>query len=94
MNFSHFNLGYRRAGEIVEVRLRGKAANVQLMDSNNFANYRSGRRYRYWGGLVTRSPYIVEIPRSGNWHVAIDLGGDLGRVNAHVQVLQGYLAIA
>ena len=53
--FIHNDLGQRNKGEIVEVTLT-MAANVQLMDSSNFANYRNGRKYRYIGGLAKQSP--------------------------------------
>jgi hypothetical protein len=91
MNFQHYDLGNRSAGEIVEVKLSGTAANVQLMDSSNFSSYKSGRQYRYHGGHVTRSPVRLPIPYSGHWHVAIDLGGHRGTVRSTVNVLPGRL---
>ena len=94
MKFLYQDLGHRRAGEIVEICLQGSAANVRLMDASNFANYRHGRSYEYWGGHVTRSPYYTEVPRSGRWYMVIDLGGYAGSVRADVQVLPGRLAVA
>jgi hypothetical protein len=91
MNFLHNDLGYRQRGEVVEVTLRGNSANVQLLDSSNFAAYKAGRRHSYYGGHVTRSPFRIAIPHSGHWHVAIDLGGHRGSVNAGVRVLPGAL---
>ncbi len=87
MNFRHYNLGYRKAGEIVQVNLSGNAANVRLMDSLNFQKYRSGRRHQCYGGQARKSPVRIPIPRSGHWHVAIDLGGYAGRARASVTVL-------
>lgn len=72
MDFLHRDLGHRKAGEVVEVQLRGRAANVRLMDSSNLSNYRNRRRYRYLGAHVTRSPYRMRIPRSGHWHIVVD----------------------
>lgn len=89
MKFQHYDLGHRQAGEIVQITLSGTAANVQLMDSSNFSNYRAGRRYRYTGGHATRSPVRLQIPRSGHWHVAIDLGGYAGTLRSPVNVLLG-----
>ena len=89
MDFTHYDLGQRRTGEIVEVQLQGSAANVQLMDSNDFSNYRNGRDHHYYGGHVTHSPYRVAIPRTGHWHVTIDLGGYGGSVSSSVEVLPG-----
>lgn len=73
MNFIHIPLGHQKRGATVEVVLKGNAANVRLLDSSNFSSYRNGRRHRYYGGLVRRSPYRVTIPRSGTWHVAVDM---------------------
>src|SRR5918999_1630237 len=91
MKFIHHDLGQRSRGEIVEVTLKGNAANVLLLDSSNFSSYRHGRRYRGYGGHVRRSPVRLPIPRGGHWHVVVDLGGYAGRVNAGVRVLPGAL---
>ncbi len=87
MNFLHNDLGFLSGKETVEVTL-DHAANVRLMDSNNFSNYRKGGRHKYFGGHVTRSPVRLSIPRAGYWHVAIDLGGYSGRVRAGVRVIR------
>jgi hypothetical protein len=52
MQFTHYDLGQKRGGEIIEVTLQGSAANVRLMDSSNFNSYRNGRRHRYQGCLL------------------------------------------
>jgi len=87
MQFQHYDIGYRKAGETVEVILSDTAANVQLMDSSSFQNYRSGRQYRYQDGYAKRSPVHLTIPNSGHWHVAIDLGGYTGTVRSSVNVI-------
>ena len=87
MNFIHTDLGNLDKGRIVEITLSGSAANVQLLDSTNFSNYKNGRRYRYIGGLAKRSPVRLATTHSGHWHVAIDMRGLVGRVNASVKVL-------
>lgn len=94
MQFQQYDLGQLRGGEVVEVILKGNAANVKLMDSSNFQSYKNGRRHSYFGGHVTRSPYKVSVPRSGRWYVTIDLGGYSGRVNSSVKVLPGALSQA
>lgn len=86
MNFLHNDLGHLAGDEVVEVTL-DKAANVKLMDSGNFSAYRNGRGHEYLGGHVTRSPYRVAVPRSGHWHLAVDLGGYAGSVRAGIRVL-------
>jgi hypothetical protein len=94
MQFVHHDLGSRSGGEIVEITLKGSAANVQLMDSSNFSAYKNRRNYRYQGGHYTRSPIHLQIPRSGHWHVAVDLGGHRGRVSSSARVLPGKLPAA
>ncbi|MEX0784028.1 MAG: DUF1883 domain-containing protein [Dehalococcoidia bacterium] len=94
MQFRQYDLGYRNSGEVVEVTLSGTAANVRLMDSSNFQNFRAGRRHSYRGGHYTRSPAHLQIPHSGHWHVTIDLGGYRGTVRTSVRVLPGRLPAA
>ncbi len=89
MNFTHYNLGYVERGSVVEVTLQGSAANVRLMDSSNFNNYRSGRQHRYHGGLAKQSPIRLPIPNSGNWHVTVDMQGLRGTVRSSIRVIPG-----
>ena len=56
------------------------AANVRLLDSSNYSNYKNGRRHRYYGGYVKKSPYRIIVPNSGHWYITIDLGGYSGTV--------------
>lgn len=87
MNFTHYDLGNLEKGRIVEIRLQGNAANVQLLDSTNFSNYKNGKYYRYVGGLAKQSPVRLQTTHSGHWHVAIDLRGLRGNVRSSVHVL-------
>ena len=75
----------------MEVILSGNAANVRLMDSSNFQSYKNGRKHRYYGGFVKKSPVRLKIPRAGHWHVAVDTGGYSGKVSASIRVLPGAL---
>ena len=86
MQFNSWDLGQQAAGAVVEISLSGSAANVLLLDSSNFSAYRSGHRYSYAGGYVTRSPVRLKVPNSGHWHIAIDYGGYAGRGRATVRV--------
>ncbi len=61
-------------------------ANVQLMTRGDYSNYKAGRQYRYHGGRVTRSPFRIVVPSTGDWVVAVDLGGYQGRIAASVAV--------
>lgn len=91
MQFNHYDLGQLRGNEIVEITLSGNAANVRLMDSSNFQNFRSGRQHSYVGGHATRSPVRLRVPRAGRWHITVDLGGHRGTVRSGVRVLPGPL---
>lgn len=93
MKFSYYDFGYLEKGKIVEVQLSA-AANVRLMDSTNYSNYKNGRKHRYYGGYVTRSPYRITVPSAGHWYLAIDLGGYSGTVRHNARVLSGMLPIA
>ncbi|MDQ0985891.1 DUF1883 domain-containing protein [Streptomyces sp. V2I9] len=83
----HFfkDLGNLKKGSTVIVTLRNQA-NVLVMTRSEYSKYKTGRRHRYYGGRVTRSPCRVAIPRDGHWVVAIDLGGHSGRIAASVGV--------
>lgn len=87
MKFTHYQLGYVERGTVVEVTLRGNAANVRLMDQSNFNNYKAGRKHRYHGGLVKRAPFRLQVPRSGTWHVTVDLQGLKGSVQSGIKIV-------
>lgn len=93
MNFSYYDLGNLKKGQVVEVQLTA-AANVRLMDSSNYRNYKNGRKHKYYGGYVKRSPYKIIVPNSTHWYVTIDLGGYVGKVRHSVRVLPGALPTA
>lgn len=61
-------------GSTVVVTL-STAANVRLMDSTNFNAYKNGRKHRYTGGLVRKTPFRITVPRTGSWYLTIDLMG-------------------
>ncbi|MEV0800079.1 DUF1883 domain-containing protein [Kribbella sp. NPDC050281] len=92
--FNVYDLKNRQRGEIVEVTLSGSAANVRLMNQSNFNAYKNGRRHRYVGGLVKRSPYRMSIPNSGHWYVTVDMNGLRGTTRSAVRVLPGALPTA
>ena len=89
MKYTVYQLGNLSKGNIVEVTLKGNAANVLLLDSSNYNNYKNGRRYKYYGGFVNSSPYRVVVPNTGRWFVVINLGGYSGQVRSSVRVLPG-----
>jgi Domain of unknown function (DUF1883)./TIR domain. len=91
MQFQQYDLGSLHGGEIVEIVLSGNAANVRLMNSSDFNSYKSGHSHRFIGGYMTKSPIRLQVPSSGHWYVAIDLGGYSGTIRSSVQVLPGRL---
>ena len=92
--FTHYNLGHKSAGEVVEVTLSGSAANVRLMDSSNLQSYKAGRRHTYRGGLIKQSPFRIAIPHSGNWHITVDMAGLRGTTRLSIRMLPSALPVA
>jgi hypothetical protein len=90
MQFIHYDLGQRQGGEILEITLI-RGANVRLMDNSNFHSYKIGHPHRYIGGLAKKSPVRLQIPRSGHWHVAVDMQGLRGSTRAYVRIVPGAL---
>jgi hypothetical protein len=85
VNYLHFPIT-ASAGDTVVVSLDSQA-NVRLLDSINYSRYRRGERHEFYGGLAKVSPFRLRVPRTGEWHVAIDLGGYRGTVRAGVQLI-------
>lgn len=90
MNYLHSDLGHLEGGSVVEVTLRGNAANVLILDSGNLAKYRQGLEFSYCGGHYTSSPARIGVPHAGHWHAVVDLGGTDGQVEASVSVLPSH----
>lgn len=90
MNFLQFDIGNCQRGEIVEITLTN-GANVRLMSSSDFSNYKNGRQHRYIGGLAKQSPVRLQVPNSGHWYVAVDMQGLRGSTRASVRKLPGML---
>ncbi len=88
MQFIKHDLGSLSGGEIAEIAIT-TAANVRLLDSDNFLKYRSGQRHKYIGGHSKESPVRLHIPRPGHWFVVVDLGGYAGEVGSSARVLSG-----
>lgn len=58
----------------VEVHLQ-HAADVFLVDSSNFQNFKSGRRFKYFGGHYTRTPVRISVDGVGRWYLIVQGGG-------------------
>jgi hypothetical protein len=58
----------------VEVQLK-HAADVFLVDSLNFQNYKAGRKFKYYGGHYTRTPVNIAVEGAGRWYLIVRGGG-------------------
>ncbi|MCK4664178.1 MAG: DUF1883 domain-containing protein [Bacteroidales bacterium] len=85
MNYLHYEFNLT-PNDCVSVTL-DKQANVRLLDSANYNNYKQGRKHRFYGGLAKQSPINLTPPHSGKWHLVIDTGGNRGTVKASVSVI-------
>lgn len=86
MDFLHSDFHGGR-DDVVLVTL-DRQANVMLLDDSNFAAYRQGRQFSYFGGWMTNSPVRLAPPHHGHWHVVVDLGGNSGTIRASIRVVQ------
>ena len=69
----------------VKVRLN-YAANVMLMEEDEYERYCDDDSYRYYGGYTKKTPYCITVPYSGRWILVIDNGGDdMDGIEASVQ---------
>lgn len=91
MNFTVYDLKNKKRGDVVEITLKGSAANVRLMDSSNYQSYKNGRNHRYTGGLAKSSPIRLQIPNSGHWYVTVDMQGLRGTVRSSIRMMPSAL---
>ena len=68
-------------------RISSGAANVRLMDSSNANNYKARHRHTCHGGLVESSPFRLKVPRSGTWHVTVDMQGLRGSTRSSIRLI-------
>ena len=92
MNFLHTEF-WGGSESTVSVSLDSHC-NVLLVSDGDFAAYRSGRSFRYYGGWATRSPVRLVPPHYGHWHVVVDLGGRAGKVRAGVRIAKRQEGVA
>lgn len=86
MNFIHSRVEIEN-GDAIAVTLRGNEANVMVMSDSDFRSYRSGGRFKYFGGHYRQSPAVIRPPMTGAWNVVVDLGGKAGKVEASVNII-------
>jgi len=88
VNYLHSDLGNRSQGDVLVVTLT-RGANVRLLDSSNFSQYKQGKQHRFHGGRATKSPVRIPIPHSGHWHAVVDMQGLRGTTRAGFKVING-----
>jgi len=81
-----YNRLFLKDGDVVEVD-SDTQANVTLMDDSDYASYKAGRSYHYYGGHFTHFPARIAPPRSGYWNVVLDLVGGKANVRHSMRVL-------
>jgi Domain of unknown function (DUF1883) len=77
---------FLKQGDVVEVDSNTQA-NVTLMDDSEYANYKAGRSYRYYGGFFKQFPARLAPPNSGYWNVVLDVGGARATVRHSMRVV-------
>ncbi|MEV7010744.1 DUF1883 domain-containing protein [Streptosporangium sp. NPDC051022] len=71
----YWELGSRAGGACFEVELRGSAARVCLMDSDDYQAYLDGGEYEYYGGFYNVSPVVLQVPYDDYWYLVVDSNG-------------------
>lgn len=74
-------------GDIVHVEIDHQA-NVMLLDDSAYQSYKSGGRFRYYGGNAKVSPINITAPSTGHWNVVIDLAGRSGTIRHSINIIK------
>jgi len=85
MKYWFHDIGDVEQGNIIEVTL-DKAANVRVMDSDNYESFRNRRSYTAIIYYITSSPFKIKLPRSAHWYVVVDPEDQPGSVVSSVKV--------
>jgi hypothetical protein len=83
MRYLLYDLG-TVSGGTVEVTL-GYAANVLVMNEENYAFYKENKPHRFTGGYIERSPHKVVLAEAGHWFAIIDSGSFFSKIRASVR---------
>ena len=75
-------------GDVIEV-MSDDRADVALLSADDYALFKAGEAFRYFGHFCTEFPARVSPPHAGAWHVVVDLG--LGPATPHhsLRVVKG-----
>ncbi|UVS78410.1 DUF1883 domain-containing protein [Actinokineospora sp. UTMC 2448] len=72
MDCLFWDLGFQPGGTCFEVSLRGSAANVFLVDAEEFAAYQADEEYEYHGGFYDFTPLTLQVPYDYDWFLVVD----------------------
>ena len=86
-NFTHYDLKQQRAGVTIEITLSA-VANVRLMNDSNFSLYKQAMKHQFVGGVARKSPIRLSIPKSGHWHVVVDMEGLHGQSESRIRIIE------
>jgi peptidyl-tRNA hydrolase len=73
MSFIHAR-EYLQEGDAVIVNCDTQC-NVIIMTDSEFANYKSGRQFRHYGGFYKMFPASILVPHADHWNTVLDLAG-------------------
>ena len=85
-SYTHYDLGPQRIGAVIEITLSA-VANVRLMTHADFDLFKNARQHKFLGGVAKQSPIRLTIPRSGHWHVVVDMEGHPGKAQSSIKVV-------
>lgn len=66
--FNFWKISNGSRGDVWRVEL-DRGANVFLVDGSSFNAFKANRKFRYRGGLISRSPHGFVLPSSGTWYI-------------------------
>lgn len=84
--YTHYDLDMQRGGTIIEITLSA-VANVRLMTHANFDLFKNARKHKFLGGVAKQSPIRLKIPKSGHWHVVVDMEGLAGKAESSIRIV-------
>lgn len=67
------------AGGVIKVQCSHQSS-VLLMDDENFQHFLAGHLFYYYGGFYRKFPVQLHAPATGDWNVALHLGGLVAKI--------------
>ena len=86
MNFLH-SREHLNKGDVVVIDCSHQC-NIMLTNDLNFRKYKSGQKFKYYGGLFEMLPARIAAPETGYWNITIDLGGGSARIKHSIEIIR------